>query len=246
MQWAAGVRGRPIGKFCFKCLSVVLSVYPGQEAEDVVALYKSDDSVKVELDKALEIYDKIQEQAFKASSQVGSLSEQGYMVSFKVAFVPEGDLVRMLKVSPNALKLPSCVLQLEQFGQEVKGFVLSMNNLPKELQQVSHTVKVYSKTAIHLSDEVLASGRMLSEKQPMRMFGHLSAAQTERAPAGFRCNQRQHLPTFDTLAERAAKILEAILSTSVSQGSCGCSLCRWGGVGCGNATTRSYSSSSRF
>ena len=81
------------------------------------------------VNKALAIYDTIEKRSFKASSSVDSLTEQGHMISFDVAFVSEGDILRHFKVTGKALKLPECQLDLEQFGQSLRGYVLSFQRL---------------------------------------------------------------------------------------------------------------------
>ena len=193
-----------------------MSLFPEAVPEDMAALCTEggNEEITDEVNKALAIYDTIEKRSFKASSSVDSLTEQGHMISFDVAFVSEGDILRHFKVTGKALKLPECQLDLEQFGQSLRGYVLSFKDLPEELMQTCHKVTVYSKTAIRVADIVLEPGRMLSNQQPLRLFSRLSGAQAERNPPGFRCHQRHQLPTFQLLQERAAKVLEARVGLS--------------------------------
>ena len=147
----------------------------------MACLYTEDgsDEITGEINKALIIYDTIESRSFKASSNVDSLTEQGHMVSFDVAFVSESEILKHFKVTGKALKLPECQLDLEQFGQSLRGYVLSFIDLPEELMQTCHKVTVCSKTAIRVADIVLEPGRMLSNQQPLRMFSRLSSAQAQ-------------------------------------------------------------------
>ena len=120
--------------------------------------------------------------------------------------------MRHLQVTPKSLKLQEHTLNLEQLGQTMKGYVLSisMRNLPQELLDVCHEIEVFSTTTIALTDSVLDPSRMLSEQQPMRLFQHLATAQAARNPSHFRCTTRSSVPTFAALQDKAQKVLEAM------------------------------------
>ena len=209
-KWGNSIRGRPTGKFCFDCLSVLISLFPDSDPEEMANKYHSDPICKREVDAAMKIFVELEERNFQAQSHLQSEQQQGHKISFRVAFVAEGDLVRHLQVTPKSLKLQEHVLNLEQLGQTMKGYVLSMRNLPQELLDVCHEIEVFSTTTIALTDSVLDPSRMLSEQQPMRLFQHLATAQAERNPSHFRCTARSSVPTFAALQDKAQKVLEAM------------------------------------
>ena len=208
-KWGNSVKGRPDGKFCYKCLSVLVALYPGEEPEQVAERFHADPAIQKEIKIGLRLHESLEERIFTTPSAVSSQQEQGHIISFKLALVSEADVVKHLKVSGKALKLQEVTVELEQQRCSLKGYVVSLSKLPADLLETCHKIKVYSKTSIHLSDQVLDGERMLSPQQPLRLFQHLSTAQTERNPSAFKCQQRNGLLTFDDLAAKAEKVLEA-------------------------------------
>ena len=67
-KWGNSVRGRPTGKFCFDCLSVLISLFPDSDPEEMANKYHTDPICKREVDAAMKIFVELEERNFQAQS----------------------------------------------------------------------------------------------------------------------------------------------------------------------------------
>ena len=111
-----------------------------------------------------------------------------------------------------SLRLQEHTLNLEQLRQAMKGYVLSMRNLPQELLDgtldACHEIEVFSTMTSALTDSALDPFKMLSEQQPMRLFRHPASAQADRNPSHFCCITRSSLPTLSRLSRLSMAIFQ--------------------------------------
>ena len=200
--------GKPKGPGCWSCIVAALRLWPHLELEEVCDLCEKDAKSADEIARAKDLLARQEENPFQPMSTVESNRVQGHEVYFKVAFLSESEMVKFLQVTPKALKLTEVTLELQQEGCTMRGYCVSLLDLPGEVRAVCHKVKIFSSTTIKLADTFLSPADQLSQHQGERTFTHLAKVQASRNPPAFRPLQKSSIPSYWDLKEKAAKLLE--------------------------------------
>ena len=201
--------GKPRGSGCWYCLVAGLRLYPHLEFETVAEMFHSKPEVSEEISAAIALIRDQEPSPFQPLSRVEAHRTQGHEVYFKLAFLTESELVKLLEVSPKSLKLPQATLSLQQEGCSISGYCLSLVGLPPAVRDSCHKVKIFGTTAISLADVILQPEMQVGQQQGERTFSHLGKVQASHNPAAFRPLQKASIPTLDDLLGKARKMIEA-------------------------------------
>ncbi|CAE7528191.1 unnamed protein product, partial [Symbiodinium necroappetens] len=200
--------GKPKGPGCWSCIVAALRLWPHLEFEEVCDLCAKDAKSADEIARAKDLLAKQEENPFQPMSTVESNRVQGHEVYFKVAFLSESEMIKFLQVTPKALKLTEVTLELQQEGCTMRGYCVSLLDLPGDVKAVCHKVKIFSSTTIKLADTFLSPADQLSQHQGERTFTHLAKVQASRNPPAFRPLQKSSIPSYWDLKDKAVKLLE--------------------------------------
>ena len=203
-------KGRPTGDACLNCYNGLLRGWPGVSWLDSSQRIKDDPAYKEVFQLAVSLFVKYEKQKgpFHPESFVSRTIKEGVETYFEVAFVSESDLQELTGVAPKQLKLSEYRLDLEQHGQSLKGYFLSLEGLTETQMRTLRKVRIFSKGTITHQEIHVAPEHQLQAEQGKHYYGYLSGHVTETYPTEWKASQRHRTPTLQNLISEGSRIIE--------------------------------------
>ena len=210
-DWAeTDPKGRPVNDACLDCYNGLLRGWPGVTWADSSERIKNDEAYKNVFLVAVQLFKKYQKKAgpFHPEAFVSRTVKEGVETYFEVAFVSESELQELTGVTPKQLKLSEYRLDLEQHGQSLKGYFLSLEGLTETQMRTLRRVKIFSRGTLTHEEVHVTPDSQLQPDQGKDYFGHLSSLVSDSYPTEWKASQRHRTPTLHFLVNEGAKIIQ--------------------------------------
>ena len=186
---------------------MIFRIFPGQSLSEICIQYhdKGDPRVKQMVDAGISVIEGA-EPRLNPPSCVQKETQQGWQVSFKVAFLPEPQVTALCEgIPPDALNvkgLKKVSIKITD-GTLCNGYLLSYVGLPQDIRDSAHEVQIFRSSGFQHQELYMPAANQLVPQQAANTWHFLTAADLKgRVDELKNINSATHLSTVKKDAER--------------------------------------------